>query len=139
MNKFILSCGSKKRSARTEAWNLYTGTFFKLQLDWAKRNGAKKNDIFILSAKYGLIRSNEIIEPYNIRMGSKESICFDVVKKQAEELCIKGTIWSSAASDYKKVLNKIFPDIIFPFNKCKGLGYIYQGLKKHNVRNHKKI
>jgi len=59
----LLSCVSKKRPAKTKAEDLYCSTLFKLSLTFAKR--LAPDHIFILSAKYGLVRLDDMIEPYD--------------------------------------------------------------------------
>jgi cytoplasmic iron level regulating protein YaaA (DUF328/UPF0246 family) len=59
----LLSCVSKKLARKARAQDLYTSTLFKFNLAYAKT--LKPRDIFILSAKYGLIALNDEIEPYD--------------------------------------------------------------------------
>ncbi len=69
----LISCSAKKRSCPSKAKDLYDSPLFKMSFAYAKKIGADK--IFILSAKYGLLESEEIVEPYNQtlnRMNSKE-------------------------------------------------------------------
>ena len=64
MTKVILiSCASKKLHHEAEAQDLYVSELFKKSLQYAKSLNPDK--IFILSAKYGLSKLNEEIEPYN--------------------------------------------------------------------------
>jgi hypothetical protein len=64
----VTSCGSKKNGKPMEAYNLYKSSRIK-----AVYNRKGKNDMYILSAKYGLIKSDSIIEPYNMMMSEKRS------------------------------------------------------------------
>jgi len=69
----LISCVSKKLDRPAKAEELYTSTLFKYGLQYAKSLNPEK--IFILSAKYGLVPSDKIIEPYNKtlnEMSSKE-------------------------------------------------------------------
>lgn len=64
MNKIVLiSCVSKKQSVTSRADEMYISTLFKLNLRLARK--LKPLFIFILSAKYGLITLDKLIEPYN--------------------------------------------------------------------------
>jgi len=63
MAKIILiSCVSKKLNQKSKAQDLYISPFFQKNLQYAKSLNPDK--IFILSAKYGLLRLNEEVEPY---------------------------------------------------------------------------
>lgn len=62
----LISCVSKKRSYKARAEDLYISPLFRLNLRYAKTK--KPDDIFILSAKYGLLKLDEEIEPYNVTL-----------------------------------------------------------------------
>ena len=86
MPDIILGCGSRKRKQPSQAWCLYTGTLYTLAFAWA-RSVTPLERIYILSAKYGLIRSQTQIAPYNALMGTPSQVCTArSVAKQAAEL-----------------------------------------------------
>ncbi len=63
----ILTCSQRKAKIATTAGNMYKSSLFVLRKRYAKEVlGCDK--IYILSAKYGLIEENEIIEPYNTKI-----------------------------------------------------------------------
>lgn len=73
MKKIILiSCVSKKRSVESTAAEMYTSTLFKLNLQFARK--LDPDAIFILSAKYGLIKLDEVIEPYDVTLNKMKSV-----------------------------------------------------------------
>lgn len=58
----IISCASEKKQVATKARDLYISNLFQKSRQYVEENC----DIwFILSAKYGLVDPNEIIEPYD--------------------------------------------------------------------------
>ena len=62
-NVVLISCTSKKKPYRCMAKELYDASdLFIASYSWAKRKGC---EAYILSAKYGLLKEDEIIEPYN--------------------------------------------------------------------------
>jgi len=64
MKKIILiSCVSKKVHHKSKAQDLYVSPLFQKNLQYAESLNPDK--IFILSAKYGLLKLNEEIEPYD--------------------------------------------------------------------------
>lgn len=131
MPKFILSCGAKKRDQISYAINLYTGSFFIAQKNWALKKASSKNDIFILSAKHGLISHDKIIAPYDLKMGNKGCVSVDFVKIQAKKMgLIDEIIVSPAGENYRKIISSVFKNSVFPFKNCKGLGFIIKGLKE---------
>jgi len=61
----IIMCSYRKNLlVKSKALEVYNGTLFKV----LKRNLPEDIDILILSAKYGLISTNEIISHYDIKM-----------------------------------------------------------------------
>ena len=66
----LLSCCKKKSFSRTCAKDLYIGDSFKKSLVYALRITGEEN-IFILSAKYGVVELNDEIEPYDETLVNK--------------------------------------------------------------------
>ena len=69
----LISCVSKKLHRKSKAQYLYVSPLFRKNLQYAKSLNSDK--IFILSAKYGLLKLNEEIKPYDKtlnKMRSKE-------------------------------------------------------------------
>lgn len=58
----LISCVSQKLPHRAKAKDLYVSTFFKLNVKYA--NSLSPDEIYILSAKYGLLALEDEIEPY---------------------------------------------------------------------------
>jgi hypothetical protein len=58
----LISCGKSKLSEPALAHRLYTGNLFQKSLAYARRRNA--DTIYILSAKYGLVEFDQLIEPY---------------------------------------------------------------------------
>ena len=58
----LLSCVKSKRPAKSRAENLYTSTLFRKSLAYAR--SLNPDYIFILSAKHGVLRMDDEIEPY---------------------------------------------------------------------------
>jgi cytoplasmic iron level regulating protein YaaA (DUF328/UPF0246 family) len=72
MKKIVLiSCASKKRSQKSKARELYISDLFKKELQYARR--LSPDQIFILSAKYGLVGMDDEIEPYDLTLNTMSS------------------------------------------------------------------
>lgn len=61
----LVSCVSKKRTIPLPAQDLYLSDWFLKASTYAKKVGDKW---FILSAKYGLLAPDKVIEPYNVTL-----------------------------------------------------------------------
>ena len=59
----LISCVKEKLDHKSKAEDLYVSPYFQKNLQYAK--SINPNNIFILSAKYGLLRLEEEVEPYN--------------------------------------------------------------------------
>ena len=71
----LLSCVSKKKAFRCKARDLYESTLFTLALKYAEKINPDR--IFILSALYGVLELEDIIEPYDVtlnNMSEKEKV-----------------------------------------------------------------
>ena len=72
MKKVVLiSCASKKKPHRAKAEELYVSALFMGNLRYAKSQ--KPYDIFILSAKYGLLELDREIKPYDMTLKDMSS------------------------------------------------------------------
>lgn len=67
----IVSCSQRKHKVegKVRAWDLYDGVNFRVLKKIEREQGLPPSlDILILSAKYGLIRPEDMIEWYDLRM-----------------------------------------------------------------------
>ena len=62
----FLGCSKTKRKYPCKALDMYLGVFFKKSLYYAKR---EYNNIYILSAKYGILELEQKISPYDKYLG----------------------------------------------------------------------
>ena len=67
----LISCASKKLHHKSKAQDLYISPLIQKNLQYAKLLDPDK--IFILSAKYGLLRLDEEIEPYDKTLNKMRS------------------------------------------------------------------
>lgn len=124
MTKVVLiSCVSKKLPYKAKAKDIYTSPLFKMNLKFA--NSFNPDKIFILSAKYGLVKLEEEIEPYNKTLNnmSDEEIkewSNKVIKKLKENFDLeKDDFIFLAGERYRRYLIKDIKNYKIPL---KGLG-----------------
>lgn len=65
----LISCVSKKLPRCAPAKNLYVSSLFRFCLRYA--TALNPDAIFILSAKYGLVGLDQVLEPYNDTLNTK--------------------------------------------------------------------
>ena len=66
--KALLSCVKKKRHVRSLAADLYVSTLFKFGYKYAMNRNV--DQIYILSAKYGLLHPNTEVDPYEVTLNN---------------------------------------------------------------------
>lgn len=109
--RVIIPCVFEKTDYKTKARNLYIGHYFETCMKYAANKTNDKN-IFILSAKHGLIALDDLIEPYDMKMGQIGSITDELLKEQAEGFgIIDKDVLAVGEEDYLEKLKKVFKKI----------------------------
>lgn len=66
----LIACCKKKKESQCRACEMYQSTLFKLSYKYAEKTGC--DEIYILSAKYGLLDKDKIIAPYDETLNKKK-------------------------------------------------------------------
>ena len=140
MSKIVLiSCVSKKKKQPSAAQKLYTSPLFKMNLAFAR--SLNPTQIFILSAKHGLVKLEQIISPYdqslNTMSAAENKAWADKVKKQMEkELDFKkDEVIFLAGEKYRRNLLPLFSNAQVPLKGLtigKQLQYLKKSLAKES-------
>ena len=130
----IVACGTKKRKEKSPAWKLYTGSYFQLCLRCASK-WAKRKDIYIISAKHGIVTLDTELEPYDTHITSEDAVDINVIKSQMKRFELFGKhVVVFGGNDYVEVIQKVIPDAKAPLQelkiKDKRMGYQMQMLKR---------
>lgn len=128
----IVPCGQSKRTTRAQAGVMYTGPYHRDCLDYA-RSIASPQEILILSAKYGLLRLTDWVEPYDLRMGEPGAVTADVVREQARSLGVleEHPVIALGGIEYTRVCRAVWPGCVLPLAGVGGLGHQRRWLR-HN-------
>jgi len=115
----LIACSERKLKVKTQAKSMYQDRLFKLSKKFAEKNGY---DYQIISAKYGLLNPDDIIEPYEQTIQSKK----DVEKLQRIvlpklDITEYGRIIVLTGKKYREILEPNW-DERFVFIKSKGYG-----------------
>lgn len=119
----IVPCGGAKLDHPAPAGELYTGSYHRACRQAAERLGARR--VLILSALHGLLELDEMVEPYDLRMGQPGCVDAERVGKQAREL---GELYAPNVtlllpSAYAAVAAAVWPDAARPLVGADGMGY----------------
>jgi hypothetical protein len=127
----IISCTAHKRDARMPAENLYSSDLFFKSRRYAQANF---DSWLILSAKHGLIKPDQIIEPYDCNLGTlsapERAKLSERVSRQASLLSLEqARLISICGEDYEDLLDEAGikftrrPELALPIGKkLKALG-----------------
>jgi hypothetical protein len=141
----IIPCGGAKLTEPAPAADIYIGSMFADTLRTARTMTSDEN-IRILSAKHGLMKLDEIVEPYNVKMGDADSISADDLRDQVTELheqyshfdyrihtllpkAYYRELWAAVHTGQRRAAFKLWNH----FDGCAGIGYQKAALK--NLRN----
>lgn len=112
----IIGCGKGKRPHPAPAADLYTGSYIRNAVAWA-RSVTDDDHILILSAKHGLIRGTRTIEPYNVSfLGQGRPVRLATIGEQADQLGLCGPIITLAGQEYRKRLRAATRGRVTPVN-----------------------
>jgi len=118
----IVACGSKKRNEPSRARDLYAGPYFRAALSYALAVSPAR-DVFILSAKYGLLGLNDEIEPYDVAIGDPGAIMSKELSDQAEVFgLLRERVTVLGGARYVKFCRKVWRDIEAPLEGKGGIG-----------------
>lgn len=111
---FVVPCGAAKQGSAAPARDLYTGSLFRHQLAAAEGEAAATardlgvdTEVLILSALHGLVQLDEVIEPYDVKIGDPGSITVRQVVDQLDDLCFEygDQIYAMLPKAYLRVLS----------------------------------
>lgn len=126
----VIPCGGKKLDKPAPAHQLYIGPYFRACWEWAN-SIAYHNEVFILSAKYGLIKPDYCLRPYDLRMGDKHCVDADEVREDAEFFGILGEkMIGLGGKDYIEIMRQVWPEGKFPITGL-SLGHSLSWLKNN--------
>jgi hypothetical protein len=129
----LISCVSQKLSKRAKAKDLYVSTLFKLNLKYAQK--LSPDDIFIISAKYGLLSLEQEIESYeqtlnNMPVHEVKHWANQVLQQLREHYSIDETRFVILAGKrYRKYLLPYLKNVQIPLQGL-GIGRQIQKLKE---------
>jgi hypothetical protein len=109
----ILACGGKKLDHAAPALELYIGSYFTAARRWAQ-SVADPGRLFVISARYGLVRAYEVLDPYDQRMALRPPDSFvALVVAQAGALGLAaGPAWFAGGRAYLDVLRAAIPAVV---------------------------
>lgn len=129
----LISCVSQKREGKHKARDLYVSDLFKKSFAYTSRNFDR---VFILSAKYGLLNPDDLIESYNSTLNrfpeAKKKRWAAWVRSQLQKrINPDDTIYWFAGNNYRKYLKSMLPNDQHEPLKGLAIGKQLAWYKKH--------
>tara|TARA_B100001059_G_scaffold187258_1_gene189424 strand:- start:1623 stop:2042 length:420 start_codon:yes stop_codon:yes gene_type:complete len=121
----IVSCCQSKLEGTHKAIDIYQGKAFKLI---RKENLLDTVDVWILSAKLGLIHSSELISWYELKMNETRSV--ELIEQGRPNVLPTGEINIYGGKLYRDVLNTYFDKTIELIGRNRGIGDHFSALLK---------
>lgn len=128
---FILACSSRKNKGKYEARSLYTGNSLNSPIKYA--NHFYGDEWYILSAEYGIIKSNTLIQDYNTSFSHPETN--PVTYQKIAELFPdpKTKVEFVGGRNYVKMLQQAWPESNIS-NFFFDYGISYQGMWRRALK-----
>ena len=132
----FIGCGKDKSKIQCQAQEMYKGQYFTTCLNYAQTLTDKDN-IYILSANYGVLHLNEIITPYNKTLNNATKQEYEqwkqMVLQQLQKLGITGEeeVTMLCGKNYYKGLLSYFKNVNLPLEQFKGMGYQISFMKNN--------
>ncbi|MFE9809231.1 DUF6884 domain-containing protein [Streptomyces sp. NPDC005227] len=118
----VIPCGSRKLGRRAPAGDLYVGSYHR-----ACRRAAEALEpgrLLILSARYGLLDLDDVIEPYDTPHGAADSITADALLEQARQrgVVLRGPVVALGGARHVSLVRAIWPEALTPLAGTRGMG-----------------
>ena len=124
----ILSCCPDKLEGTYRAIDIYQGRSYKL----VRSETLNNIRVFILSAKYGLLSSDDMIENYELKMNKKRSL---ELIEEGKPFDLEGEVLVYGGKDYRNVVNAWYDNVTELIGPNRGIGDHYSALNKFIKEN----
>ncbi len=117
----VVACGGAKLDRPAPAGQMYTGSYHRACRRAADAIGGR---LAILSARYGLLGPDDVIEPYDLRMGQPGAVTVATLRVQARRLGldVAGTVTVLGGREYADAASAVWPHARRPLDNARGIG-----------------
>ncbi|MFC9634394.1 DUF6884 domain-containing protein [Streptomyces mirabilis] len=118
----VIPCGSRKLGRRARAADLYVGSYHR-----ACRRAAdalRPDRLLILSARYGLLDLDDVIDPYDTPHGAADAITVQALLKQAtvRDIVLLDPVVALGGARHVGLVRTIWPHAHTPLAGIRGMG-----------------
>lgn len=118
----VIPCGSRKLVRRTRAADMYVGSYHRACRKAA--DALQPDQLLILSARYGLLDLDDVIEPYDTAHGAADAITDQVLLKQAtlRDIVRLDPVVALGGARHVSLVRSIWPHARTPLAGTRGMG-----------------
>jgi len=119
----VIPCGGKKADRTLPAHQLYVGSYFRACLNAALAI-TPAHRVRVLSARHGLLPLEQLIAPYELRMGQPGAVSVERVTQQARDqgLHDEAAVLVLAGRAYAALVRQVWPHAVDAFAGTAGIG-----------------
>ncbi|HKA75323.1 MAG TPA: hypothetical protein VKE26_26205 [Xanthobacteraceae bacterium] len=112
----LLACGAKKQTCPVPAGELYTGAYFQACRQVALN--LPHDQMRIVSARHGLLRLQEMVAPYDQRLGQPGAVTSADLYQQAvaQQLLGARTVLVLGGQAYVAIVRSVWPRVEHPLH-----------------------
>ena len=111
--KVLIACGGVKAPHPTSALALYRGSYFRACARWAL-SVADPARIYVLSARYGIVRGASQLAPYDVRIGDPGSVTVDHLARDVARLGLDGAgLLFCGGARYWHMVRRVLPHALW--------------------------
>ncbi|MER5687514.1 DUF6884 domain-containing protein [Streptomyces sp. NPDC002205] len=118
----VIPCGSRKLGRRARAAEMYVGSYHRACRKAA--DALQPDRLLILSAHYGLLDLDDVIEPYDTPHGTAAAITAQVLLKQAtmRDIVLLDPVVALGGARHVSLVRTIWPHARTPLAGTRGMG-----------------
>ena len=118
----VIPCGSRKLDRPARAADLYIGSYHR-----ACRRAAealRPDRLLILSARYGLVDLDDVVEPYDTPHGTKDAVAARLVREQAtlRGIVRLDPVVALGGARHVGLVHSVWPQALTPLAGTRGMG-----------------
>ena len=126
----VIPCGGAKLQQAAPARELYVGGYHRACRRAADALTAQGGTVVVLSALHGLVPLDQVLEPYELRMGQPGSVTPARLAEQARAMGLDGAreVVALGGAAYTTAARTVWPHASTPLAGLGGMGYQLQAL-----------
>ncbi len=118
----VIPCGSRKLDRPAQAADLYIGSYHRACRKAA--DALRPDRLLILSARYGLLDLDDIVEPYDAPHGTTDAVTAQLILEQAKlrDIVLLDPVVALGGAQHVGLVRSVWPYARTPLAGTRGMG-----------------